>query len=735
MTESLARISSRRPWVTIGIWFLLSLVALGIIGQWLPTATTTELRLIPRFGEIDSVTATELLEGTPIEPPPAEIIIIQSEALTVDDAAFREKVEEVTGELRALGPGVVESGVNYYEAYANNPFEALAFVSNDRRGALIALQLTGSIGEALDNVEEIIHVVQEADRQDGFRVLIVGDASSRYEQAELSAMDLEQGERIGVPVALLILLVLFGAVVAALIPIGLAIVSILITLAIVAVIGNIFGELVFFVLLWITMIGLAVGIDYCLFVVSRFREELARGLSTREAVIKAGATASRTVFFSGMTVVIALLGVFIVPHTLFLATALGAIAVVIVSVTASLTLLPAILMVLGPRVDFLRLPFLGRAAAGASEGQREGFWEFITRNTMRFPALSILVVGGLMVWASVNYFGINTGFNSVETFPEESHTREAFGALEEDFLLGFGAVNPARIVIDGDISDPAVAGALQKFNQSIANDPELVALPPVAHGNLTLIAVPVHGAPSGEQAFDVIDRLRNDYVPAAFSGVPAEAYVGGISAEYMDFNQDLITYLPIIFAFILGVSFVLLLIVFRSIIIPIKAIIMNLLSVGAAYGLMVLVFQKGVGADIFGFQQVETIEAWLPLVLFAILFGLSMDYHVFMLSRIRERYDQTHNNAESVAYGLRSTSSLITGAALIMVAVFSGFASGDMVINQQAGFGLAVAVFLDATLVRSILVPASMQLLGERNWYLPSWLSWLPDLRVESQEG
>ena len=735
MTESLARISSRRPWVTIGIWFLLSLVALGIIGQWLPTATTTELRLIPRFGEIDSVTATELLEGTPIEPPPAEIIIIQSEALTVDDAAFREKVEEVTGELRALGPGVVESGVNYYEAYANNPFEALAFVSNDRRGALIALQLTGSIGEALDNVEEIIHVVQEADRQDGFRVLIVGDASSRYEQAELSAMDLEQGERIGVPVALLILLVLFGAVVAALIPIGLAIVSILVTLAIVAVIGNIFGELVFFVLLWITMIGLAVGIDYCLFVVSRFREELARGLSTREAVIKAGATASRTVFFSGMTVVIALLGVFIVPHTLFLATALGAIAVVIVSVTASLTLLPAILMVLGPRVDFLRLPFLGRTAAGASEGQREGFWEFITRNTMRFPALSILVVGGLMVWASVNYFGINTGFNSVETFPEESHTREAFGALEEDFLLGFGAVNPARIVIDGDISDPAVAGALQKFNQSIANDPELVALPPVAHGNLTLIAVPVHGAPSGEQAFDVIDRLRNDYVPAAFSGVPAEAYVGGISAEYMDFNQDLITYLPIIFAFILGVSFVLLLIVFRSIIIPIKAIIMNLLSVGAAYGLMVLVFQKGVGADIFGFQQVETIEAWLPLVLFAILFGLSMDYHVFMLSRIRERYDQTHNNAESVAYGLRSTSSLITGAALIMVAVFSGFASGDMVINQQAGFGLAVAVFLDATLVRSILVPASMQLLGERNWYLPSWLSWLPDLRVESQEG
>ena len=238
-----------------------------------------------------------------------------------------------------------------------------------------------------------------------------------------------------------------------------------------AIIGTLFGELVFFVLLWITMIGLAVGIDYCLFVVSRFREELARGLSTREAVIKAGATASRTVFFSGMTVVIALLGVFIVPHTLFLATALGAITVVIVSVTTTLTLLPAVLTVLGPRVEFLRLPFLRKASAAPSEGQRPGFWEFITRKTMRFPVVSILVVGGLMVWASVNYFGINTGFNSVETFPEDSHTREAFTALEEDFPLGYGSANPARVVIQGDINDPAVGAAVQAFKRSVFDDP------------------------------------------------------------------------------------------------------------------------------------------------------------------------------------------------------------------------------------------------------------------------
>ena len=768
MTEALARISSRRPWVTIGVWLLLVLVALGIVGQLLPTATTTELRIIPRFGEVGSVTVSELLEGSPIEPPPAEIVIVRSGTLTVDDDAFKAKVEEVTGKLRELEPEVIQASTNYYEVLATTPLDSLALVSTDRRSAIVAVQMTGALGEALENIEEVIHVVEEADDKDGFDVLIVGDVSSRFEQAELSAMDLEQGERIGLPIALLILLVLFGAVVAALIPVGLAIVSILITLAIVSVIGNIFGELVFFVLLWITMIGLAVGIDYCLFVVSRFREELARGLSTRDAVIKAGATASRTVFFSGMTVVIALLGVFIVPHTLFFATGLGAILVVLVSVTATLTFLPAVLTVLGPRVDFLRLPFRKKATAQSSGEQSEGFWEFITRKTMRYPVISIIVVGGLMVWASVNYFGINTGFNSVETFPQDSHTREAFTALEEDFPLGYGSANPARVVIEGDINNPAVAAAVQAFKMSIVgdpavtealqkiqqavesdpaliaallqsnpeilNDPSAAALPTNTHGNLTVIAIPVPGAPSGAEAFDLIKRLRDDYIPAAFAGVPAEVHVGGISAEFLDFDTQLSAYLPIIFAFILGVSFILLLVVFRSIVIPIKAIIMNLLSVGAAYGLMVLVFQKGVGADLFGFQQIETIEAWLPLILFAILFGLSMDYHVFMLSRIRERYDQTNDNAESVAYGLRSTASLITGAALIMVAVFSGFASGDMVVNQQAGFGLAVAVLLDATLVRSILVPASMQLLGARNWYLPGFLNWLPQIQVEAEE-
>ena len=730
MTERLARISARRPWTTIVIWLLLALVALLVGGRLLPTALTTELDFISTFSEAESWTAKDLLEEAQLAPPLSEAVLVQSETLTVEDPAFRAKVEELTGALIAIGPEVVAGGFNYYLTNDER------LVSADQKTTIILLQLAGSIAEATQNAEQIIHVVDEADRQDGFRVLVAGDATIAFENGELSESDLAEGERIGAPVALLILLVLFGAVVAALVPIGIAAVSIVITLAIVALIGNIFGELVFFVQLWITMIGLAVGIDYSLIAVSRFREEMAKGLSAREAVARTGATANRTVLFSGMTVVIALVGILIIPHTLFFSTALGAILVVIVSVVAALTLLPAVLALLGPRVDRLRLPFISRAASKHEEGdQRHGFWEFITYRTMRFPVISVVVVAGLMIWASVYYFDINRGFNSVEVFPEDSHTRAGFEVLEEKF--SFGYVNPAKIVIDGDLNDPQVQAGIAQLGEAIQSDPDLgIYIPQTSPSEgLALLLVPVPGPPSGSAAFGAVERLRDDYVPAAFNGVPATVLVGGLSAEFLDFNGVVATYTPISFGLILAVSFILLLIVFRSIVIPVKAIIMNLLSVGTAYGLMVVVFQKGIGADLFGFQQTETIDVWIPLVLFAVLFGLSMDYHVFMLSRIRERFDQTQNNAESVAFGLRSTAGLITGAALIMVAVFSGFASGDMVVNQQAGFGLAVAVLLDATLVRGILVPASMQLLGNRNWYMPSWLNWLPDLRVEPQEA
>ena len=724
-TEALARGSSNRPWVVIGIWVALLVIAMFLNATLLGSATTTEFRFT---NGVDSQEAFDLLEDRLRGPRPmTEIVIVQSDTLTVDDPAFQAKTEGVFNTILRLGPEVIARGQNYYQK--TDP----SLVSADRKTTIMPLVMTGELDEATKNIESVLDIIAEETEASGFRVLMAGDVSVAFESNELGQADIEKGERIGVPVALIILLILFGALLAALIPLGLAIISIIIALGATAVIGQYF-DLIFFVTLMISMIGLAVGIDYSLIVVSRFREELGRGLSKHEAVARAGSTAGRTVFFSGVTVVFALSGMLIIPASVFQGLGIGAILVVIAAVAATLTLLPAILTLLGTRVNSLKLPFVGRKVGKKPDANPSGFWEFVTRNVMRFPVISLVVVAGLMLVASASYLDIETGFNGVDVFPD-TQTKEAFFVLEEEF--SFGVVNPAEIVIDGPINSPEVQGAIAELQATIAADPSFqgeTRLEVNTAGDLALLAVPIPGEPSGPTALDAVAKLRDLYIPAAFTGVNADVMVGGITAFNADFFDIADTYTPVIIIFVLGLSFILLMVVFRSIVIPIKAIIMNLLSVGTAYGLMVLVFQKGVGADILGFQETPIIDAWIPLFLFSVLFGLSMDYHVFLLSRIRERYDLTHDNTDAVAYGLRSTAGLITGAALIMVAVFGGFAAGETVSNQQVGFGLATAIFLDATLVRSVLVPASMRLLGKWNWYLPSGLHWLPDVRVEPVE-
>ena len=761
MTEQLARFSAQRPWIVIVAWVVLIVIALGLIQRLLPSATTTDFRLAGRY---ESERAASLLEERLRGPAKlAEIVIVQSPSLTVDDEAYRAKVEAVHAEIASLGPGTIAGGLggqplfHYYQAIDAGPLIApdqLArllplLVSADRRTVLMHYTLAGTSQEATANVEDMIHRVEEADAADDFRVLIGGDASVAFENNELATHDLEKGERFGVPVALIVLLLLFGAVVATMLPLGLAIISIVIAMAAVAVIGQ-YSQLVFFVTMMVVMIGLAVGIDYSLLIVSRFKEEMGHGLQPKDAVAKTGGTAGRTVFFSGATVVLALIGLMIVPASFYQSLALGAILVVIASLAATLTLLPAVLALLGPKVDLLSIPFLARFSLKSPEETEHGFWESITRAVTRYPVVSILAIGVPMVLVTLFYFnvgilginGIQTGLNDVNTFPDSAKTKEAFIVFGEEFSVGevspAGVLSPAEIVIDGDISDPQVQEAIARLEKAIVDSPDF----PVPAdrtvndaGDLAVLTLPFPGKSNSRAATRDIATLREELIPAAFDGVPAEVYVGGVSAEATDFYGIVDVYTPVVFAFVLGLSFIILMLVFRSIVIPIKAIIMNLLSVGTTYGLLVLVFQKGVGTDLLGFQHAEVIDAWIPLFLFTILFGLSMDYHVFLLSRIRERYDETENNTEAVAYGLRSTGGMITGAALIMVVVFGAFAAGETIVNQQVGFGLAVAVFLDATLVRSVLVPASMEVLGRGNWYLPSWLSWLPDLRVEPHEG
>ena len=528
------------------------------------------------------------------------------------------------------------------------------------------------------------------------------------------------------------MVVVFGALLVTTVPVLLALLAIVMAVGITALVGQVF-EFSFFVTNVIAMIGLAVGVDYSLFIVSRYREERGRGLDKLDAVGVAGATSGRAVFFSGLTVVVALLGMLIIPYSIFRSVAAGAIFVTIAAILAAMTLLPAVLIIMGDKVNALRIPFIG-VKEGATQSEDGGFWTAVARFVMGHPVPSLLVGAAIMIAAAAPYLDINLGFPWIDSFPDDAVSKQGYLALEKDF--SFGLVEPTYIVISGNVESESVQGAIEKLRQKIEVDTDFneskLTLDPKS--DIAVITTFIDGDSAGSKAVSAVRRLRKDYIPETFAGVPAEALTGGETASNVDFFDLSEQYLPIIVGVVLGLSFLLLMVVFRSLIVPIKAIIMNLLSVGAAYGLMVLVFQHGVGADLLGLTQVDNIAAWVPLFLFSVLFGISMDYHVFLLSRIRERYEQTHDNTESVAYGLRSTGGLITGAALIMIAVFGGFAMGQLVMFQQMGFGLAVAVFLDATVVRSVLVPASMRLLGDWNWYLPSVLNWLPEVRFEGEE-
>lgn len=720
-TGGLARASARRPWTVLALWLVVLLLAGLLAATALDSALTSEASFT---NSPESQRAEELLEERLRGPQPVnEIVIVRSPDRTVDDPAFRQFVEGLFQRLTALGPQVIATASNFYLTGDST------LVSADRHSTIVPLVMAGSIEDAERNIGQVREIVREANGQDGFSVLITGSASISEDFSKVAERDLRTAEAFGIPVALLVLVLVFGAIAAAFLPLVIAGISIAIAMGAAALVGQLF-ELTFFVTNMITMIGLAVGIDYSLFIVSRYREERRRGLPREAAIAMAGATASRAVFISGLTVVLAMAGLLIVPTTIFRSLALGAILVVLVTVAAALTLLPAALGLLGDRIDALRIPFIQRRYLSQEE-RSGGMWDRIARAVMRRPVLSLLVSAGALVALTVPYFNIHTGVAGVSTLPDSFESKQGFMVLQQEFSAGL--VSPVEIVIDGPVASEQVQAGIQRLEALMASNP--IFGPPhlVTNqtGDLALLSVPVAAESTSDEAMAAVRLLREEYVPQAFAGVPARVLVGGSTALNMDFFDLAETYTPIVFAFVLGLSFLLLLLVFRSLVIPVKAVIMNLLSVGAAYGLVVLVTQKGVGAGLLGFQQVDTVEAWIPIFLFTVLFGLSMDYHVFLLSRIRERFDETGNNTEAVAFGLRSTGRLITGAALIMVVVFAGFAAGELVMFQQLGFGAAVAVLLDATVVRSVLVPASMQLLGRWNWYLPRWLSWLPDLSAE----
>ena len=727
-TENLARSSASHPWRVIAIWLLIVAAAMFMIVNFLEDGLTTTF-VFTNDPEVQH--GEKLLEEIRGPKGTNEVVVFESTKFTVDDPEYRQAVEALTDDLAQLGPAIIRLDTlgNFFST--GEP----ALVSSDRAATLIAFVMAGDFdtnSKNIDVVVDVVHESAEAEKAD-FDIKITGQATIGLDNRELSQEDLEKGEMFGVPIALIILIVVLGAVAAALVPLVMAVVSIVLAIGMAAVVGTFF-ELSLFVTNIITMIGLAVGIDYSLFVVSRYREERGRGLEKIDAIGKAGATAGRAVVFSGMTVVLALIGMLMIPFNIFISIGFGAIFVVLAAMAAAMTLLPAIMGIMGEKINSIRVPFIGKGQINFDPNQTGGFWDRLVRLVVAKPIISLLLTSGLLIALIIPFFSINTGFAGISTYPDKLESKQAFLVLDEKF--SFGEVTPAEIVIEGDIASPAVQAGIERLKEFLATDDafgpprDLVVSD---SGRIALLAVPVAGDTSGEASIAAVTRLDEIYVEEAFAGTGAKIYVSGETAFNIAFFNVSKDSAKIVFPFVLGISFLLLLVIFRSIVLPIKAIILNLMAVGASYGILVLVFQKGFLASFFGLQESSAIESWIPLFLFTILFGLSMDYHVFLLSRIRERYDETKDTAEAVAFGIRSTGRLITGAALIMVAVFWGFSTGSLIGLQQMGFGLGMAILLDATIVRCVMVPASMKLLGEWNWYLPSWLEWIPNVRFEPE--
>ncbi len=718
-TGRLAGRAARHPWVTVALWIAGLAAAMFLAGNLGEVLTEEgELTVVTESEQADALITRHFGAAAAADDPYDEFVIVEAREVTVDSPEFAAAVTDLVAELRALD--TVSGAISYLDGVPG-------LTSADGSVALIPVTLQGA-GDASDLAAPVVGAVVAADAQDGFRVTTVGEGSVNGEFGALAEETLQRGELFGVSIALVILVVVFGALVAAAVPIMLAIGAIVAAIGMTVVVGQAF-ELSTFVTNMITMIGLAVGIDYSLFIVQRFREERAKGHDLVDAVERAGDTATRAVFFSGMTVVIALTGLLVMPDTVMRSLGMGAILAVIAAVAAALTLLPATLRLLGDRVDRGRIPFLGGTEYHEGGGR---FWHRVTGFVTARPIASVVLAGGLLLGAAVPYLSLDTGQNFIDALPEDSSSRHAFHVLNDEFSTGLVTTT---VVVEGDVADPAVADAVDDLASRLRTDADYgdVTVATSADGEIVAVEAVTKLDPSTQEGRLAIVELREEVIPTAFGGLGVATYVTGAAAGTADYVSIVDGRTPLIFTFVLGLSFLLLLIVFRSIVVPLKAIAMNLLSVGAAYGLVALVFQQGVGADLFGFQQTDVIEAWIPLFLFAVLFGLSMDYHIFLLSRIKERYDVTGDNDESVAFGLGSTGAIITGAALIMVAVFGGFAAGDLVMFQQMGFGLAVAVILDATIVRSVLVPATMTLLGDRNWYFPRWLRWLPEIHIEGR--
>jgi uncharacterized membrane protein YdfJ with MMPL/SSD domain len=736
---------SATHWKTaVAVWVAFAAIAIGL-GM---TVGTQMLSAAEHNATGETARAEQILANAGFETPAAESVLVRSLARTVGDPAFRSTIQTVLGKLRTM-PQVT-----------NLRTGAAGQVSKDRHAQLIAFDMRGDLDTSDKRVQPLLDAVAGLEKaRPGFTVAEFGFASATHELSKTVDKDFQKAEKLSLPITFLVLLIAFGAFVAAGIPVLLAFSAVLGSIGLLALSSHVFAvspatQSV------ILLMGMAVGVDYSLFYLKREREERAAGHEGHDALFRAAATSGQAVLISGVTVLIAMAGLMFTGTNVFTSIGIGAMLVVFTSLVGSLTVLPALLGKLGDRTErgvrhvlatsVLRVlrplktqpgwlvwlkekPTLLQHLKG--DRQESRVWGFVIGKSMRYPALAVGISTLVLVVLALPSLGMKTKQAGFTDLPKSLSIVQTFEAIQASFP---GSTDPASLVVKAeDVTTPQFAKAYAEFKRralatGVIHQPIRVAVNEAK--TVARVDFPLAGEGQDATSIKALEALRTKVIPPVLATLPpgTEQGVTGATATNVDFNKTMSSRAPIVFAFVLGFAFLLLLLTFRSIVIPIKAIILNLLSVGAAYGVLVWTFQNGHLQGLLGFHSSGAVVSWLPLFLFTVLFGLSMDYHVFILSRVKELVDQGVPSDEAVERGIRSTASTVTSAAAVMIAVFAIFASLRVLDIKQLGIGLAIAVFLDATLIRGVLLPAAMKLLGDWNWYLPRWLEWMPRLGGES---
>jgi len=676
------------------------------------------------YGNGSSKAADQAIAAANFRDSAEEQVLVQGKgSVKVGDAQFTAAVKDVVSRLEGT-PHVdkVES------PFANGNEGQL---SKDGRSALVTFEIPGDDTVAEDRVDATLAATQAAQKANpAVFVGQFGDASADKAISKAFEDDFKKAEGLSLPITLLILIVAFGALVAAGVPLLLGLTAVAATIGLIAPISQLFpmDESVSSVIL---LVGLAVGVDYSMFYLRRKMEERDAGRSKEDALAFAAATSGQAVLISGLTVMIAMAGMFFAGSIVFQSFAVGTILVVGIAVLGSLTVLPAVLSKLGDGVEKGRVPFIGRMRH-RNHGESR-VWGWILDRVLRRPVVSLVVAGSLLIALAIPAVNMHTVNAGASGLPKDLEVTKVYDRIQAAFP---GGPLPAIVAVQADdVTRPEIQSAVKEMTDKALASGEMsqpVTTDISPDKTVEVVSIPMDGNGTDKVSESALATLRDSVIPATIGKVGGvQADVTGMTAGSKDFNDSMKSHLPIVFAFVLGLAFLLLLVTFRSIVVPLKAIVLNLLSVAAAYGVLTFVFQDGHGEKLLGFESIGGITSWLPLFLFVILFGLSMDYHVFILSRIREAVDRGMKTDDAVAYGIKQTAGVVTSAAIVMVAVFSIFGTLSMIEFKMMGVGLAVAVLIDATIVRGVLLPAAMKLLGEWNWYLPKRLNWLPRISHE----